>query len=307
MTVLSFASELYRRELGEGAAVSATTKNRLTAAWYSDDPYSISPFHAFDPDSFFVYSAFYDSLGHIDIVGKVAPSLATHWEQSSPTCWDLELRRDVRFSDGSIFNANDVVATFAGHFTPTPSIMGRSMLAPIQCISKLDDYRVRVETKHPDPMLMRRLSMMPIVPHRVLSTTGRDSLIDTPIGTGAYRLESWEKGKGLLLSRNPEHWADRASIDEIHLPILRRTLWLDYLRDGKIDVALNLDSQDLEELEGSGIQVLNQAAALARWFMLRYRGPLADSRVRQALNCAVHSPLILDVVNRGFGAAQRSV
>jgi peptide/nickel transport system substrate-binding protein len=73
----------------------------MRVAMLSVDPIGLTPFTAFDPDSFSLMSTIADALIDIDANGQVQPALATAWERTSPLTMEFELRRGVRFHDGA--------------------------------------------------------------------------------------------------------------------------------------------------------------------------------------------------------------
>jgi len=283
-----------------------TTK--IKVALYSVDPPGLTTFKTFDPESFSLISTINDALIYIDTEGAVQPGLATAWRRVSPLEMEFDLRRGVRFHNDEPFDADSVVATFQAHLGPTPSASAKGILSAIAGVTKVDAFTVRLHTKFPDAMLLRRLFLSSIYPRSVLEEQGRDALEEQPIGTGAYRLVSYERGKQLVLVRNREHWANSAVIDCIELPILRQKEWVDRLGRGEIDVALGLDSHDrVRASRIPNISVASRTAAISQWFLLSNRGPLADVRVRKALNHAISRRLLTDVSEHGFGTPARSI
>lgn len=277
-------------------------------ALYSVDPPALDFFHAFDPDTFSVTSAIHDALIYIDADGSVQPGLATAWRQVDSVTWELELRQGVTFHDGSPFSADDVIATLRAHFEPTASAAGNGILSILAGFEALGPYLVRIRTHVPDALFVHRLFCSHISPAHVLRSGGRDALAAHPIGTGAYRFVAWERNAVIHLQRNPDHWARRATVDQLELVIAPQKEWVERLQNGSIDVALNLDTFDANRLRASpGIHVDHAPAALSHWFLLTTRGPLADDRVRRAMNHAVHRGLLVDVAERGHGIPQRSI
>jgi ABC-type transport system substrate-binding protein/two-component sensor histidine kinase len=283
-----------------------TTK--IKVALYSVDPPGLTTFRTFDPESFSVISAINDALIYIDTEGAVQPGLATAWRRVSPLEMEFDLRRGVHFHNGEAFDADSVVATFQAHLLPTPSASAKGILSVVCGVSKVDDFTVRLRTKFPDAMLLRRMFLSSIYPRSVLEQQGREALDEQPIGTGAYRLVSYERGKQLVLVRNREHWAKLAEIECIELPILRQKEWVDRLARGEIDAALGLDSHDrVRASRLAGVSIASRKAAISQWFLLNNRGPLADVRVRKALNHAINRRLLTNVTEHGFGSPARSI
>lgn len=281
-------------------------RTALRVAIFSVTPPALTLFKSFDPDSNVVISAICDALVYIDEEGAVQPALAVAWRQLSPTVHELDLREGVRFHNGDLFDADDVVATFEAHRTPTLSALAVGVLSPIVGVRRVSDYCVHIETRFPDAMFLRRLFLAAIYPKSVLRNEGRDALSEKPIGTGAYRLARFEHGREIVLERNPDHWAGVATVDAIHLPIIRQKEWVTRLERGEIDVAWNLDSHDLVRARRlEGIETASREAAIAQYFTLSQRGPLADVRVRRALNHAVNRHVLAGLTEHGLGAPQR--
>lgn len=280
----------------------------MRIALYSVDPPGLSSFHTFDPESFALIPAINDALVFIDAEGGVQPALATAWRRLSPSVMEFDLREGVRFHDGQPFDADDVVATFDAHRAPTPSASGSAIFSNIRSVQKIGPMRVRVETVVPDAMLLHRMFFGGIYPRRVLEREGRDYFASHPIGTGAYEFVRYDRGREIVLRRNPLHWAKAATVEEIRLPILRQKEWVDRLARGDLDAAWNLDSHDrVRAARLPGIVARSRPAAISQWFLLSNKGPLADERVRQALNHAIQRRLLVELSEHGLGAPQRGV
>lgn len=295
---------------GDLEQVSLTmTEEQLDLAVFSVDPPAADMFHGLDPESYLLVSALADGLLFVDELGAIQPSLALAWEQVSPVTWRFVLRQGVRFHNGDPFSADDVMATLSEHFSPgNPTVVGRSALSTITAFEKLGDFEIQLSTVAPDSMLLRRLCFSQIYPKRLIERGGREAVRETPIGTGAYRLERWTKGVEIVLRRNHDHWAGRASIERIRIPILRQKNWVAALREGLVDVALSIDVHDKVRLEGEPeLETFSSDAAISHFFLLNQRGPLANLRVRQALNHAVHRQLIVQIAEHGYGRPQRSI
>lgn len=277
-------------------------------AVFSVDPPALEGWSSLDPETFTVTSGIFDALIYIGAAGDVCPALATSWRGLDPLTWELELRRGVTFHDGTPCDAESVVASLRAHFEPTPTIIGSSLFAVLDRIEAMGPHRVRITTRVPDAIFIRRLFVSHVAPAHLLRSVGREGLAQNPIGTGPYRFLSWERGDVIRLQRWEHHWARRATVPRLDLLIRPRKEWLELLRSGAIDGALNIDTNDATLLRDvPGIRVEHAPATITHWFTLRNRGPLADVRVRRALNHAVHSGLLATVVEHGRGIPQRAV
>lgn len=286
-----------------------TDQQTLRIAMYAADPPALDAFQSFDPDSFAVFGLIHDALVYIDAEGRVAPGLATSWRRESPSSMVFTLREGVRFHHGKPFDAEDVVATFAAHMDPErPSVTGRAGLSPLKSVEALDRYTVRVQTHFPDGMLLNRMFFFNVYPSDILASGGGPAAAADLQGTGAYRFREWSRGERIVLERSPEHWSGQATVERLEFPILRKADWLELLVDGQLDMALNIDAQDAMRARSiRGLASLSAPAALSHFFLWAPQGPLADIRVRRALNHAVHRSLLVDVVEHGLASPQASL
>jgi ABC-type transport system substrate-binding protein/signal transduction histidine kinase len=284
-------------------------QRHLDVAVFSVDPPALDMFHGLDPESYLIVSAIADGLLFVDEAGTIRPSLATAWEQISPVTFRFKLREGVQFHDGAEFDADDVIATFTEHFLPDRhTVLARSAFSVIASFRKLGRFEIELSTVAPDSMFLRRLCFSQIYPKRSIERGGREAVRAHPIGTGAFRLERWDHGTEIVLRRNDRHWAARGAIETIRIPILRQKNWVSALKRGLVDVALGIDVHDKVRLEGEPeLATFSADSAISHFFLWKHQGPLANLRVRQALNHAVHRQLIVEIAEHGFGRAQQSV
>jgi peptide/nickel transport system substrate-binding protein len=296
------------RDKTSGSSVSAPTVVRIGV--FSSDPSACDAFHAFDPESGIIYPAINDSLVYIDCEGAIQPALATAWRRLDPVTMEFDLRQGVRFHNGDLFSADDVVATMRAQRDPANrSANGQGILSVIAECRKVHEYCVQIRTSFPDGMLLNRLHIgSAIYPKSILETEGPRAFLDHPIGTGGYIFERWDRGREIVLRRNPDHWAQAVTVDELRFPIMDQKDWVDALARRELDIALNLDPHDALRVQHTpGLEMRQRDAALSQWFLLRNQGPLADRRVRLALNYAVHRALLCNVAYHGWAAPQTSL
>ena len=130
--------------------------------------------------------------------------LADSWEpMDKGQSWVFGLRRGVRFHDGRILSANDVVASLQRHQQMGDLGVHRHGLSHMDRIRAVDPLRVRVDLAFPDPDFPLRLAD----PHAIIHPKeGWKEALVRGIGTGLYRLERFEAGTRFSALRVEDHW-----------------------------------------------------------------------------------------------------
>ena len=101
----------------------------------------------------------FDHLAARDLkTGKVGPSLALSWKNLDDTTWEVKLRPNVKFHDGTPFGAKDVKATFERVLNPENKLTARGNHAKIKSVEVVDDLTVRFKTDGPYPLFVERLT-----------------------------------------------------------------------------------------------------------------------------------------------------
>ncbi len=158
------------------------------------------------PETNLTAPAVYDALIIYDAEKRVyKPHLAKSWKRLDPLTLELKLRDDVKFHDGTDFDADDVVYMF--NFVTDPKVnfrFKRTRFGWIKRVEKIDRYTVRIHSKAVySPILSRLSSTPPMYPSeyhgslKVKSTFGRK-----PIGTGPYKVNMVDPNRGMTFVRN---------------------------------------------------------------------------------------------------------
>src|SRR5262245_1242591 len=124
--------------------------------------------------------------------------LAESWEFQGKK-WVFHLRKKVRFHDGSPFTSKDVLFSI-DRMTNDRKSLQSSNFAEVTSIEAPDDYTVVITTKQSNAVLLERLNNRFIVSR--LATEKNDKQLDNyKIGTGPYKLVSWQRAGNLVLAR----------------------------------------------------------------------------------------------------------
>ncbi|WP_194541164.1 ABC transporter substrate-binding protein [Paenibacillus sp. JZ16] len=141
----------------------------------------------------------------------IKPWLATEWEVSEDgLSYTFKLRKDVKFHDGTPFNAEAVKYNFDRILDPaTKASNAAALLQPYQSSEVLDEYTVKLNLATPSRAFLGNLSqaLLGIVSPAAAQKYG-DQLGQHPVGTGPFKFVKWEENAGIHVERNPDYkWA----------------------------------------------------------------------------------------------------
>jgi peptide/nickel transport system substrate-binding protein len=248
----------------------------------------------------------YDSLLDKDMkTGEFKPELATSWRYVDDRTLEFELRRGVKFHDGTPMTADDVVYTL--NLVSTKEYNARYQIAVtwIEKAEKVDDYKVRLIMKKPYPLALEMLAgNLPIYPKAYYEKAGPSGMGVKPVGTGPYRLVELTPGSRFVLERFDGYYAEspkgRPAIKRVIVRIQpeANTQYaelsngqLDWIWRVPPDAARNLSRRS--NLEIKSVEILRFAYIAFFPGFNDGKSPLADVRVRRALTYAVDRPAII--------------
>lgn len=128
--------------------------------------------------------------------GEYEPELATGWKWVNNKTLEVELRKDVKFHDGTLLTADDVVYTLNWVVKPESKVVVQQNVNWIEGADKLGEHKVRIRTKAPFPAALEYLSnAVPIYPAKYYEKVGPKGMSDKPMGSGPYRVTEVVAGK----------------------------------------------------------------------------------------------------------------
>jgi peptide/nickel transport system substrate-binding protein len=295
--------------MGSGGATQAQTPRTLVVA-QSADMETGDPAKNTGLATIAVLSNVYDTLVHRDANLNLRPGLALSWRAVDPTTWEFTLRKGVKFHDGEPFNAEAVKFSFDRMLDPKTHWPGAGSLRLIKTVTAVNDEMVRFTTSEPWPELPRFLGYYGmIVPPGYLKQNGDDALVRHPVGTGPYRFVRWAKDDRVELEAAPDYWAGRPRIGRVVIRVIPTdAARVAELLAGSVQLANLLPPELFSPIQISSKTKLVVGKSLSVFFVIYNLvnipkdKPLADPRVRRALNYAVDRQGILKSVMHGVGA-----
>lgn len=257
---------------------------------------------------------------------QIEPGLATSWEVLDENTWEFKLREGVKFHDGSDFDAEDVkfsierIPVVSG---PTTTTIYVRRVADVEII---DPYTLHIKTEGPAATLPYDFVRLFIVS----SDAAKD--YSTPetaaegfnggaaaVGTGPYKLVSWEPKGDLVLERYDDYWRGMGAWETVvRKEIPNDSSRLASLKAGQVDIINYVSSIDYLALQrdtsvdteiGDSVYVMNlqldqrekppgvraiDGSELAE-------NPLRDPRVREAIDLAIDREAMVQIVLEGLG------
>ncbi len=278
-----------------GAARAAAPPRVLRVCDDVVAPVTLDPRRQFSEKNYTIIRQIFDGLVRFDPAGRIEPALAVSWTRVDPLTVEFKLRPGVRFHDGEPFDAEAVRFSIESLIDPKTAFPGAGFLDSIEKAEVVSPLTVRIRTKFPDGILLNRLAaLVVIVPPLAASRGGQDGFAAHPVGTGAFRFAHWEK-KELVLEANADYWAGRPKFDGLAFLFLPTAEQVAGLLRGDVDVVTELPGTDtLKVMQSEGARVVKKESFYTVGASVNISsGPLADVRVRRAINYAIDKDALI--------------
>lgn len=258
-----------------------------------------------------VYYNILETLLVMDERMRIGPGLALRYEVVSPTRVRFWLRPNVRFHDGTRFNAAAVRFSFDRALRGQPPARWAAVVSVPLTVEVVEDLIVDVVTRESYGALPHMLAMAytGIVSPLAVQRLG-EAFSRAPVGTGPFRFVEWRTNSQIVIERNPDYWGQRAYLERVVFRVVpEEGARIMAVRVGDADMVLQPSPAQLPGLrrdarftvhEVNGLRVVYAAMNITA-------PPMDDPRVRQALIHAVDRRALLDHVLEGAGLRVRSV
>jgi peptide/nickel transport system substrate-binding protein len=274
-----------------------------------------------------IYYSIFDTLIRRDFAhptadggAKLVPGLAESWSWTAPTTLELKLRQGVTCHDGSPFNANDVLATFAPERMWGPTAYypdGQSYFGGLKSVEKIDDSTVRFNTSEPDVSLEHRLSSYQSfvicdeawtkfkkdgVDHKVWMDEAAKALRWNPVGTGPYKFADYQKNDRVKLEAFDRYYEGKPAAKAITFKSVPEVAArIAGLVAGDYDIAVEIPPDQWEGLKAySDIALKTVPLENSHIIVFNTNDPvLSDKKLRHALSLAIDRKALIDALWKG--------
>jgi peptide/nickel transport system substrate-binding protein len=266
-----------------GKEQSADNKNKEVTYATTSEPIGLSPIGTWDGVSNKAIVQIYERLFMYNPeTGEIEPHLAESYETPNETTWVIQLKKGIKFHDGTPFNAEAVKHTFETFIDPKTASPGASTLSMIDSIKTDGEHTVIITTKTPTPTFLNTLSA---VNSSIVSPTAKN-LMQHPVGTGPFKFEKWTKGEQITLKRNEDYWNGKPDIQTLNfLVVPEMSTALSMLQTGKVQLADGLNAQNLKRVKGmKSVDLIKEKGTYAYFFSVNHeKEPMNELPFRQAI------------------------
>lgn len=242
------------------------------------------------------------------------PWLATEWTVSDDgTAYTFKLREDVKFHDGTPFNAEAVKFNFDRIVDPaTQSRMAVTLLGPYDSTEVIDEYTVKVNLKSPYVPFLNALSQafLGMVSPAAVKKHG-DNFAQNPVGTGPFKFVKWTPNAEIVVEKNPDYnWGPAnaahtgpAYLDRIVFKIVpEESTRVGSLQSGQIDVVETVPPQNMAAMENDpNIKLvrMNSTGAPHMLMLNQTKEPWNELKARQAVQLGIDMDTIINTLYMG--------
>ena len=283
------------------------------------DPTTLDPMNHQETPAANLARNIFDTLLERDQELKIQPALATEMPKLvAPTTWEFKLRAGVKFHNGEPLDAEAVKFSLERLVDPKLKLRGATPFAPLSHVEIVDPLTVRIHTKAPWPILDTLMSGTgaAILPPKYYKDKDMAFVAKNPVGSGPFKFARWVKDDRIELEANEQSWRGAPRIKKlVFRPIPDDAVRVAALQNGEIDVAVNIPPH-LATIIANHPKLFLSTAPSVRTIQLMYythqydaqhklvgpyAGPVADRRVRLAINHAVDVDEIIKSVLDGKG------
>jgi len=288
----------------EPAEEPAVDTNRILTVANAAFPQTMDPTATNEVHSSLVNTQIYETLVTRDAEMNIIPALAVSWERIDDYTMEFNLREGVHFHDGSPFNAEAVEFSLQRSIATPQAAAVQNFLDP-NGFEIVDEHTIRISSLEPfAPMLAFLSHNTAFIVSQAAAEEHGDDFAFNPSGTGPFQLESVATGESITLIRNENYHGELPQIGGIVFRVIPEpSSRLVGLETGEFDIAMDIAPIEANRVDNDdNLILLSRVNNTVRYVgMNTERAPFDDVRVRQAINYAIDTELLIDAVLEGFG------
>lgn len=299
---------------GGGAQTDGGQADPVTLVYASNDYTRINP--AMDEHGE-INLLLFDGLTAHDGENEIVPALAKSWEVDETSCtYTFHLEEGVRWHDGEPFTAEDVKFTIEAIMNPENGSENAPNYEDVEEITVVDDETVIFRLAAPNAAFLDYMTMAVLPKHLLEGENMQEaSFFRAPVGTGPYKLESWDAGQAIVMVRNDDYFRGAPHIERVIFKIVTddnaKALQMEA---GELDLALLTPKAAQSFADREGYVCYDMKTSDYRGILFNFHHPFWQKNrdIIPAVCCAIDRQAIIDAVILGqgmpaYGPLQRNV
>lgn len=279
------------------------------------NPTTMDPQDTQDTLAYGIQKTMYEGLLGFDKDMKVIPVLAEALPELAPDAKSVtfKLKHNVKFQDGTEFNAEAVKANIDRLLDPANKLKRASLFKAVDHAEVIDSYTVKIVLNQPFAPIVEAFAHPAgaMISPKAIKEYGKD-LNRHPVGTGPFQFVEWKDGQYVTVKKFDGYWDKEhaAKVAKITFkPVPEAGSRVAMLKTGEIQFVYPLPPAQIESMkDDSKIAVERSQSIYQRYISFNVtQKPFDDKRVRQALNYAVDKDAMVKVTYKGYGIPAESV
>jgi peptide/nickel transport system substrate-binding protein len=266
---------------------------------FSDAMDSLDPI--MNIDSRVIQLSIFDSLTETKADGSLGPQLARSWSSNADaTVWTFTITADAKWPDGSAVTADDVLFTF-NTIMNTPTSPNKPYLETVKRIEKTGDNEIQFTLRHPFASWPRQLTLISVVPRKIYQAMGATAFAEKPVGSGPYRVTTWQRGGELALTANPNYWGGAPDIAKVtYVPVPDGVARFNGIQSGDLDIVALTPQQVALAKQFPNISVTTTPSNKVVYLGFNVTNPALNAKLRQAAGYAIDRRTITQYLLHGL-------
>ncbi len=280
------------------------------------DPSTLDPADHNETPAYNILNNIFDTLVAFDKDGKLQPRLAESWKQLDDLNLQVNLRKGIKWQDGTDFTADDVKFTIDRYINSSKEVDALKRLKRagninfITSVTVIDPLTVKITSEKPAPLTLKKLALEEMVSKSYFAAHDAAYIRLNPMGTGAYKFVEWKKDDHLDMDANPLWWgqAGGPSVKKVRFrPIADSQTRISALQAGEVDIITNVAPEQAQQIQTGDKTGISTVPSVRNIFVILNtlddspNAALKNVKVRQALNYAIDRDAIIKNILLGNG------
>src|SRR5450830_1718500 len=296
-----------------GLAVSAHAAKDVVVAVQSNFT-TTDPYDANDTLSQAVAKSFYQGLYGFYKDLKMVPVLAdSHTVSKDGLVYTFKLKSDIKFHDGTPFNAEAVKVNFDRVTNPENKLKRYTLYKNIAKTEAVDANTVRVTLKEPFSPFINTLAHPSgvIISPAALAKYGSKGIAQNPVGTGPFKFVEWKSTDYLKVAKWEGYWKKGyPKVDSITWrPVVDNNTRAAMMQTNEAHFAFPMPPEAVETISKKpSLEVTSAPSIIHRYISMNtQQKPFDNPKVREAINYAINKDALVKVAFSGYAIPAQGV